>query len=652
MPPQSPRQLTGARSSLILLFLAFLSYLPAVTAAGFIWDDPDYVLNNRLLRAPQGLVTIWTSPSSLPQYYPLVHTTYWMEYQLVGLSPHLYHATNVLLHAASAILLLRLLRVLHVPGALLAASLFAVHPVMVESVAWVTERKNTLSLFFYLASAIAYLRFSLHEPTAKSDPVGHPSFKIQHWYFLSLAFFVLALLSKTVTCSLPAAVLLILWWKRRLTPRAAFPLAPFFALGLAFAFVTAYLERTHVGAFGPEFDLSPADRLLIASRATLFYAGKLLWPHPLSFIYPRWQIDPRDLVQWLPLAACLLITAGFAYPSFRNPRSAIRNRGPLTAWLIYVGTLTPALGFVNVYPMRYSFVADHFQYHAAPALLALMAAVLTRLFSRDPHSNIRTPQSVILASVAVVVLSALTFTRTRVYESALTLWTDTVAKNPDSWMPHVNLGHALVTAGDLDSALHHYERAVQLAPDQPETLHNLGGILAKRGRHADAITQYERALAVDPKYPGALFGIGAAHLARNDPSAAIPWLRRAIESHPDYAQAHYHLGRAYEQLDDPERARVAYESAVASDPDDADSLYNLGTLYLNHGRPAEAAECFRRAIAVRPARADYRANLAAAYLKLGNADAALREYSVAAKLDPTLGAQIRAFLRQRGVTLP
>jgi tetratricopeptide (TPR) repeat protein len=317
----------------------------------------------------------------------------------------------------------------------------------------------------------------------------------------------------------------------------------------------------------------------------------------------------------------------------------------LVAWLFFVGTLTPALGFFNVYPMRYSFVADHFQYHASLGLIVLFAAALAGLTRRVPHYA-----RLSLAALLTLTLASLTYVRGDVYQSPLTLWTDTANKNPDSWMVHVNLGHALVAADDLDAAQRHYDRAAEIAPNQPEALINVGGMLAKRGQYEAAIAQYNRALDASPDYPPALFGIGSALLSKGDPAAARPWLERAIAAEPDYAQAHYRLGQVFEQLGDPESARRSYAAAVAADPDDAESWYNLGTLYLRYRRPTDAADCFRRAVAIRPTRANYHANLAGALWQIGDRRAAIAEYETAARLDPALAAGIRAFLIQRGVT--
>src|SRR5688572_14862801 len=374
----SSRRRSALIGSGVLLAMTLIAYLPAFRA-GFIWDDPDYVVNNATLRSLDGLRQIWFVPRATPQYYPLVHTSFWIEYQLWRLNPAGYHAVNVLLHALAAVLLWRVLKLLDVPGAWLAAAIFAVHPMHVESVAWVTERKNVLSGVFYLAAALAYFRSSFglwgsgigedKDTAVDSSNTRHP--KPDTRYSLSLGLFVCALLSKTVTASLPATILLVIWWKRgRITRRDVVPLIPFFVIGVALALNTARLEREHVGASGAEFDFSALDRILIAGRAAWFYAWKLIAPVNLSFIYPRWTIDDRAAWQYaFPLAAVALVAALFVL------RHRI-GRGPLVAILFFGGTLVPALGFFNVYPMRYTFVADHFAYHASIGIIVLIAAAV------------------------------------------------------------------------------------------------------------------------------------------------------------------------------------------------------------------------------------------------------------------------------------
>ena len=276
----------------LLLLITLIAYIPAIQG-GFVWDDNRYLTENQTLKSLQGLKKIWVNPNSTPQYYPLVFSTFWLEYRLWGLRPTGYHLVNVLLHALSTLLLYRLLLYLNLPGAWLAAAVFALHPVQVESVAWVTERKNVLSGFFYFASAFCLFRF-FGIAGEKKEKSG------LWWYCAGLLLFACALLSKTVTCTLPAAMLLVLWWKKdRLKGREVAALAPFFALGLLMGLATVWLEQQQVGAIGSEWNSSLGERFLIAGRALWFYLGKLVWPAELIFNYPRWQVDASVWWQYI-----------------------------------------------------------------------------------------------------------------------------------------------------------------------------------------------------------------------------------------------------------------------------------------------------------------------------------------------------------------
>ena len=352
----------GYLTALAIIALAIVAHAPA-TDGGFIWDDDDYVSRNETLEDLAGLGRIWFELGAVPQYYPLVHTTFWIEYRLWGLDPLGYHVTNVLLHALASLLLWRVLRILAPAIALPTAAVFAVHPVLVESVAWITERKNTLSGVFYLGAALAYLRFSPVTNRRESSRRGL-------LYALSLVLFVAALLSKTVTASLPMALALVLVWKAG-SPRLrdGLSLLPHLVLGVGLGMLTVWMERSHVGAEGPEWALTAVERILIAGRAFWFYIAKLLLPTGLTFVYPRWEVDAGAAWQYLyPGAAVALIAALWSW----------RKRfggGPLVAVLYFGGTLVPALGFFNVYPMRFTFVADHYQYLASIGVLSLAIAI-------------------------------------------------------------------------------------------------------------------------------------------------------------------------------------------------------------------------------------------------------------------------------------
>ena len=540
-----------------LFLLALCVYAPTFRA-GYIWDDPDYVVNNQNLRSIGGVVDIWLSPKSLPQYYPLVHTTYWLEYRLWGLHPLGYHVVNVLLHALAGALFWRLLLKLQIPGALLASVLFITHPVMVESVAWVTERKNTLSIVFYLITLQAYLSWDTKRYTPGQRP---DSTRIN--YILILALFLCALLSKSVTCSLPAAVLVILWWKHgRLGKADILPTIPLFILGLGMAIVTAVLERHHVGAAGTEFQFTMPDRILIAGRAVWFYLWKLFYPMDLAFIYPKWDIDPRDALQWVfPLAVLLILARAWML------RRKI-GRGTLAALLLFVGTLIPALGFINIYPMRYSFVADHFQYHASLAIFALAAATFAR-FRFWPW-------------LLVIPLGVLTFIQAGIYRNVLTLWQDTVQKNPKSWMVHTNLAQAYDQFNDPRKAATHHQIAYDLAPDIHDTITNLAIVRSLDG----------------------------------DDDAALDLFDEAIRIQPNYADAHYSRGNLFRRRGELDRSIADYRRATELAPQFADAFANWGGALLDLNRNADAIEMLRHALELKPGMVSARANLLIAERRL------------------------------------
>lgn len=534
-----------------LVLLTIAAYHPA-SQGGFIWDDEAYVLENANLRTWEGLGRIWLEPRSSPQYYPLVFTSLWLDFQAHGLRPFGYHLVNILLHAAAALLAWRVLAALAVPGAWIAAALFAVHPVHVESVAWITERKNVLSGVFYLASALAYLRFA-----------GKPARGRAAAYALSLLLFVAALLSKTVTCSLPAALALVLWWKRgRLAARDLLPLAPFFALGLAAGLTTAWLERVHVGALGAEWHLSFVDRALIAGRALAFYLGKLAWPHPLVFMYPRW--DAIGAAWWYLFPAAILATVVLLWR-----RREAWGRGPLVAALFFGGTLFPALGFFNLYPMRYTFVADHYPYLASLGPLALAGAGLARLGGRSAASA---------AAAVLLAFGALTWNRGHVYRNAETLWRDTVAKNPASWMAHNNLGLLLAASGRVGEAIARYEAALALRPASPETLTNLGLALAVLGRADEGIARHRAALALDPDYADAWNNLGITLAQRGELAEGVRALGKAIALKPRFPDAYMNLGHAHLMAGRVAEAAESYRRALQLAPHSAEAANNLAWL--------------------------------------------------------------------------
>ncbi|MBX3027358.1 tetratricopeptide repeat protein [bacterium] len=568
-----------ARAALLaaaLVAMTVLAYLPALQG-GFVWDDDNYVTANPTLLNLDGLRRIWVEPDAVPQYYPLTFTTFWVEYHLWELAPFGYHLVNVLLHALSAVLFWQLLRRLGVPGAWFAGAIFALHPMHVESVAWITERKNVLSGACYLGAALAYLRFATGPQRARWP-----------WYALALLLFVGALLSKTVTCSLPAALLLVLWWKRgRLDWRDVAGVAPFVAVGLAAAAMTVWMERHHVGAQGAEWTFSLVEHVLIAGRILWFYLWTLLWPANLMFFYPRWQIDAAAWWQYLfPLAA--LATAGALWLGRRRIGLAA-----LVVALFYAGTLLPALGFFNVYPMRYSFVADHFAYLATLGPIALIAALAAR--AADRLRATRVSRSA-LAAALLIVLGVLSWQRATAYEDVETLWTDTVEKNPDSWAGRLNLGGVLADQGRIDEALAQFQVALRLWPASPEAHNALGAMLDQQGEWEAAAAEFREALRLEPRYYEAHTNLGIVLASSGKPIEALDHLTIAVRLKPRYVEAYYHVATTLVQLNRPTDAAKYFATTLLLAPEHAGAHSGLCALQVDQGRFADAAAHCQQAI--------------------------------------------------------
>jgi len=319
-------QIASNRTRLILqlcliVAMTMAAYFPALNA-GFIWDDDRYVTNNPLLTAPDGLRRIWFSLDSPSQYFPLTYTSFRIERALWGLRPFGYHLTNLLLHIANALLVWRLLARLNVPGALLAAGIFALHPVQVESVAWITERKNLLMGFFFLLALIAWIAF-----------VDERTRQRRRFYTLALVFYGLALFSKATACTLPAALVLILWLQEKPVNRERLiQISPFVLLGLLMGLLVRWWERYHQGTYGAEFAIGLRERLVIASHAVWFYASKLIWPSKLTFTYPRWPVASNDPLAYGWLVGLIGI---FAVIFFAR---RIVGRGPEVAVAFFIAS--------------------------------------------------------------------------------------------------------------------------------------------------------------------------------------------------------------------------------------------------------------------------------------------------------------------------
>ncbi len=607
----------------LLVFLAVGAvYAPAIGGLR-IWDDDAHITRAGLLSL-SGLRRIWLDPGATQQYYPVLHTAFWVEHHLWGGSVAGYHLSNVLLHALAACLFafaLGWLKTVGPDGAAagpaepdwLAGLLFALHPVCVESVAWISEQKNTLSTVLYLLAALAFLSWR-----EEGGPGGR---RRPGLYLAATGLFVLALLTKSVTATLPAVIAVGLWWRQgRLGwRRDVLPLGPWLALAGAAGCVTVWVERRFVGASGAAFTLTAADRLQVAGRALWFYAGKLAWPFHLAFIYPRWTLGGAPGAAYVyPVAALAL--AGVLW-AIRG-----RSRGPLAAALAFAGGLFPALGFFNVYPFLFSFVADHWQYLASLGAFALASAGL-REIPRVAPVRLR---GVAWAGIAALlaVLATLSWRQARLYRDPETLYRATLRENPGCWLAHDELGNLLMAEGRLDEAKEHYLAAAELEPANAQAHNNLGVIHHRRGELKEAADQFRKALRLRPDSGGTHLNLGDIASESGNYGEAVSEYLEAARLNPDLApdarnkaaRAHYALGVGLAGAGRLPEAEQEYRLALELAPDFASAHANLGGALANLGRVDEAVLELEAACRLAPADAAVQENLGLA-LRLAGREA-------------------------------
>jgi tetratricopeptide (TPR) repeat protein len=551
--------------ALLLLLATLLAFLPAIRG-GYIWDDDAFVTDNLILRGGwNALARLWFQFGATQQYYPLTYSTFWIEYHIWGLTPRYSHIVNVLLHALNALLIWRVLSRLRVPGAPLAAIIFALHPVEVESVAWITERKNVLSTTFYLATVMAFLRF---EPRLTSLTLEKEEPRQWRFYPLVVFLFLCALWSKTVACTLPAAMAVLLSWKlQRVRWRDLLPLTPLLVIGAGMGLLTAWMEKHVIGAKGNDWSLTTPDRFLIAGRAIWFYLSKLAWPANLTFIYPRWDLNPGEWWQWLFPAA---VVGGTALLWMAR---GVIGKAPLAAAAFFAITLFPALGFVDVYPFRYSFVADHFQYLASVGPIALGSAGIVTASRRFKRSFPYIEPAI--GAALIITLGLLTWQQSRMYSSLETLYRTTIRRNPGCWMAHDNLAFLLLNKGKVRESIDQSRKSLEFKRDDAAAHVNLANALLAEGRLDDAIDQYESAIHFKPDLAEAQSDLGNALMMKGRLDEAIGHYERAIELNPNYAAAENNLGYALMQKGQLDQAIAHFQKAIALKPDYNQAQENL-----------------------------------------------------------------------------
>jgi protein O-mannosyl-transferase len=604
-------------AALFLVVMTVMAYWPALHG-NFIWDDNDHISANLMLRSPRGLWEIWFKPGATCQYYPLTFTVFWAGYQLWGLNPPGYHLLNVLLHGGVAVLLWQVLARLKVRGAWLAGAIFALHPVCVMSVAWMTELKNTLSAALALGAAWAYLRFAglgvyagengeniqhstsnTEQPIPEPAPGDRPRNSGKRWwlYALALGLFQLALMAKTAVAFLPVTLLLVAWWRReRLRWRDGWPLIPLLGLVVVMGRLTFNVERLH-GALGKEFNLGFLERVLVSGRSFWFYLGKLFFPHPLPFIYERWPVEAGMGWPYLyPLA-----TAGALAGLWWSRRRL--GKGLFVAFMHFYVCTSLLILLTVLYMTRYAFVSDHWQYFGCMSVIALAAAGLVLILERfakgksppvtrgsiaeydqsllpsaatgrgmgarlDLHGFMK----LVLCGALLTTLGVLTWRQCGMYADLETLWRTTLARNPRCFLAHNNLGELLAQRGSVAEAASHFQAALDIQPDFVEAHYNLGNVLVQQGQWDGAIAEFQKTLAGQPDFAEAHNNLGNILFEKGQLEMAMNHFRTALQIQPDFAEAHYNLGKALLETGQGSEARVQVQAALKLQPDNPDAL--------------------------------------------------------------------------------
>ena len=591
---------------LLLAVVTMVAYLP-VLRGDFIWDDASHISTNQTLRSLDGLRAIWCQPGATMQYYPLTFSAWWLGYHLWGLNPLGYHLLTLSFHILTSMLLWQVLARLKVRGAWLAGAIFAVHPVCVMSVAWMTELKNTLSASLALGAIWAYVRFAglgVYEAADLQDKkeAGRVTKPDWRFYALALVLFQLAMFAKTAVSFVPVTLLLLVWWQKPpLRWTWTWPLLPMLAMVVAMGRITAHVERQS-GAVGAEFRQNFAERVLISGRSFWFYLGKLVWPSELTFIYPRWEVVGNSGWQWVFPSALLALLAGLWLAR------RWLGKGPFLAAMHYFICTSALILGMTLFMMRYSFVSDHWQYYGAMGGCGLAAAGLVRV------AELLMPRrrQIYAAALLLLGLGFLTWKQSHIYADQLTLWQDTLAKNPGCEMAHYNLALTLLEQGRVDEAISHLYEAIRLKPEAADTRNILGYAFYQKGRTDEAISQYQEAIRLKPDLSDAHSNLGVALASKGRIDEAIIHHQEAIRLKPNDAEAHYNLGIALAMKNQNDAAFSQFQEAIRLKPDLSEPRVGLGVILVKKNRIDEAIRQFQEALRLKPDYVEARDNLARA----------------------------------------
>lgn len=575
---------------LVLATVPVVVYFPCLKGP-FVWDDSLWTIQAEwIMSSFAGLLQIWTVPTSLQQYFPVTATSFWIDHHLWGYNTFPYHLENVMLHSISCLLFWRLLTKLEVKGAWFAATLLAIHPISVESVAWITERKNVLCLPFFLSAILAYGNFShWWRPT-----------EIHSWrmYVLALLLFALALLAKITAFVLPPTFLLLAWWKQDKleAKRDVLPALPFFTIAIILGFFIGWLEKHHVGAIGSDFELGLIDRVVLSGQIFWFYVGKIFFPVSLCCIYERWPINSHVGWSWLATAGLAMMVV-----SLFCLRKRI-GRGPMVALLYFIGGLFPVLGFMSVYGMRFSWVADRWVYLPSLAFFALIANRLACIaYDRFRYATM---------AIVLVALATLTWNQAGTYRSVERFWQAAIDGNPLPWKAENDFGGEMLEQHRYVEAIDLFRRAILHAPNIPDPRANLGSALLRTGNRDEAFQTWKDVLEQWPDYGPVHYNLGILlrEAGRND--EAIEHLKRAVEIVPTMSVAHYDLGNSLFLKGLFDEAEIHFLKTLEIRPGHPSADTSMGNVMFVKGKHAEALHYYRRALTRAPNQVEALSNCA------------------------------------------
>jgi len=606
--PESKTKLAAGAIFITLICVAV--YIPAIRG-GFLWDD-DSMLTENIIIEGDGLYQSWFTTQQ-PNYWPITWTSYWMEYKLWGLKPVGYHVVNVLIHAVCAVLIWRILIQLNIPAAFAAAIIFAVHPVNVESVAWIAQQKTVLAMLFFLPALYYYLRF---------DQTGRRIF-----YALSVVLFISAMLSKGSVIGLPVVILLCVWWLRgTISRRDIIRSMPFFAVSAAMSVVEIWFQYNR--AIAGDFIRSDSflSRLAGAGWAVWFYLYKAVLPVNLAFIYPLWKIDPANIVSYIP-GLLLIILLALAWRYRRG-----WGRPVFFALSFYIVMLLPVLGFFTIYFMRYSPVADHYQYVSIIGLISFTAAVCYGILGRYGLRGANTAKAIGVLAAVIFAISA--WRQCRIYRDIEILWSDTLQKNPDSWVAHNEIGSVYKEGGRFSEAKEQYRKAIQIKPDYVEAYNNLGTVFQTEKDFGQAIECYLQAIKYKADSAETHSNFGAALQCQGRLDEAIGHFRKALDVRPDFVDAHIGLALALHSQGKIDEAISQYQQVLRIKPDFIEVYDNLAAALVQQNRLDEAVDCCRKALRIKPDSAGAYCNLGIILGKYGKLDEAANHFRRALRLKP------------------